>query len=81
MQCGGSPICEMFGAHHADGGCGGGLVGIGIVFGVSLQRGLSVWVWGLSRPSLLGGVPQPKFVGDGSWGMGAFGNLDYSLAV
>ena len=33
-------------------GYGGGLVGVGLVFGVSLQGGLSAWVWdvwGLSK--------------------------------
>ena len=51
-------------------GCGGGLVRIGPVFGVSLWGGLSAWVWGLLRPSSLGGVPQPKFVRGTAWGMG-----------
>ena len=66
-----------FGGHCADGGCGGGLVGISLVFGVSLQKGLSAWVWGLSRPSALGRVTQPKFVGDAAWGRGLFGILDF----
>ena len=36
-----------------------------------LQGGLSAWVWdvwNLSKPSLLGGGPQPKFVGETTWG-------------
>ena len=78
MQCGGR---VLFVGHCADRGCGGGLVGIGLVFGVSLQRGLSAWVWGLSRPSSLGGVLQPKFVGDGAWGMGDSGIVFGSLAM
>ena len=44
-------------------------MGISLVFGVSPQRGLSAWVWGFSRPSSLGGVPQLKFIGvHGGWG-------------
>ena len=39
-----------------------------LVFGVSLQGGLSAWVQGLLRPSSLGGGHQPKFVGDAAWG-------------
>ena len=39
-----SPVCGVFGGHCADGGCGGGVMGIGLVFGVSLQGGLSAWV-------------------------------------
>ena len=51
---------------------GGGLVSIGPVFGVSLQEGLSAWIWGLLRPSSLGmGVhPNQNLLGTlpGEWG-------------
>ena len=46
---------------------------IGPVFGVSLQGGLSAWVWGLLRSSSIEGVPLPKFVGDAAWGMRGLG--------
>ena len=42
MRCGGGVVfAGCLGSRCADGGCGGGLVGIGLVFGVSLQGGLS----------------------------------------
>ena len=75
----GSPVCGVFEESLCWWGCGGGLVGIGHVFGVSLQGGLSSWVWGLLRPSSLGGVPQPKFVEDSAWGVEGFGTLDLFL--
>ena len=38
--------------------CGGGLVGVGLVFGISVQGGLSAWVWGLPRLLSLGVDPN-----------------------
>ena len=70
---GGVLFVGCLGGHCADGVCGGGLVGVSLAFGVFLQGGLSAEVWGLSRPSSLGGGPQSKFIGDTAWGMGVFG--------
>ena len=71
MWCGGRVLfAECLGDHCADGGCGGGVMGIGLVFGVSLQGGLSAWVWALSRHSSLGVYSNQNLLGTlpGGWG-------------
>ena len=44
MQCGGGILfVGCLGDRCADGGCGGWLVSVSLVFGASLQGGLTAW--------------------------------------
>ena len=45
VQYGGGVLFVVCLGDRCADGCGGGLVGVSLVFGVSLQGGLSAWVW------------------------------------